>query len=98
MNWMWRNSRPSDRARAWERVVLPTPGTFDEQMAACEQAGDGELERLVLADNDLGKLGDQFLDAAGLHEIKQEWKASRRIYRCHAKALHIPRHLARVGV
>jgi hypothetical protein len=38
-------------------VVLPTPGhVVDQQVAAGQQAGEGEADLLVLADHDLADL------------------------------------------
>ena len=57
MNWTRAYLRPSVAASACASVDLPTPGNvLDQQVAAREQAGERELQRLGLADDDAVEL------------------------------------------
>ncbi len=57
MNWTRAYLRPSVAASACASVDLPTPGNvLDQQVAAGEQAGEREAQRLVLADDDAVEL------------------------------------------
>ena len=52
VNWTRWNVQFRLRARAWARVVLPTPGTSsDQKMPARQQSREREVHRLAVAAN-----------------------------------------------